>query len=644
MKSGWKQPLFLLTKYTVGGIVYIPGRGIERGAFMKALLKSEVGQKSLLLIISGIFLVLGFFEVSFLPISMAWVAVILCGVPIVKEAIVGLVTEFDIKADVLVSMALLSSLAIGEIFAAGEVAFIMQIGALLEDVTVNKARAGVEKLISITPRTARVVRNGVEEVILAEAVHVGDVIRVNPGETIPVDGVILDGVTAIDQSVMTGESIPVDKQPGDTVSSGTVNQYGSFAMRAEKVGEDSAIQRMIRLVQMADANRARVVTVADRWATIIVVLAFTTAVITYLITKEMLRAVTVLCVFCPCALVLATPTAIVAGIGNVSKCGILVKAGDALERLAAVKRITFDKTGTLTYGKPQVSAVYSFDAAYSEELLFSLAARAELHSEHPLGKAIVSSWRKRGESVAEPTDFAAIPGRGVEAVVDGMRIRIGTADSAASEARLQTFRTDGRTVVGIYVEEVLTGCIVLTDVLRDTAAQTVQALRAQQVTPVLLTGDQREAAVYMAERAGITELQAECLPEEKLQAIARWQEAGEQVCMVGDGINDAPALKTAYVGIAMGGVGSDIAVEAADIVLVSDDISKLPHLFAVAKRMLKTIRWNITFAMTINIFATVLAVLGVLNPVAGALVHNVGSVLVIIHSSMLLHWKEKSEI
>lgn len=644
MKSGWKQPLFLLTKYTVGGIVYIPGRGIERGAFMKALLKSEVGQKSLLLIISGIFLVLGFFEVSFLPISMAWVAVILCGVPIVKEAIVGLVTEFDIKADVLVSMALLSSLAIGEIFAAGEVAFIMQIGALLEDVTVNKARAGVEKLISITPRTARVVRNGVEEVILAEAVHVGDVIRVNPGETIPVDGVILDGVTAIDQSVMTGESIPVDKQPGDTVSSGTVNQYGSFAMRAEKVGEDSAIQRMIRLVQMADANRARVVTVADRWATIIVVLAFTTAVITYLITKEMLRAVTVLCVFCPCALVLATPTAIVAGIGNVSKCGILVKAGDALERLAAVKRITFDKTGTLTYGKPQVSAVYSFDAAYSEELLFSLAARAELHSEHPLGKAIVSSWRKRGESVAEPTDFAAIPGRGVEAVVDGMRIRIGTADSAASEARLQTFRTDGRTVVGIYVEEVLTGCIVLTDVLRDTAAQTVQALRAQQVTPVLLTGDQREAAVYMAEHAGITELQAECLPEEKLQAIARWQEAGEQVCMVGDGINDAPALKTAYVGIAMGGVGSDIAVEAADIVLVSDDISKLPHLFAVAKRMLKTIRWNITFAMTINIFATVLAVLGVLNPVAGALVHNVGSVLVIIHSSMLLHWKEKSEI
>ena len=644
MKSGWKQPLFLLTKYTVGGIVYIPGRGIERGAFMKALLKSEVGQKSLLLIISGIFLVLGFFEVSFLPISMAWVAVILCGVPIVKEAIVGLVTEFDIKADVLVSMALLSSLAIGEIFAAGEVAFIMQIGALLEDVTVNKARAGVEKLISITPRTARVVRNGVEEVILAEAVHVGDVIRVNPGETIPVDGVILDGVTAIDQSVMTGESIPVDKQPGDTVSSGTVNQYGSFAMRAEKVGEDSAIKRMIRLVQMADANRARVVTVADRWATIIVVLAFTTAVITYLITKEMLRAVTVLCVFCPCALVLATPTAIVAGIGNVSKCGILVKAGDALERLAAVKRITFDKTGTLTYGKPQVSAVYSFDAAYSEELLFSLAARAELHSEHPLGKAIVSSWRKRGESVAEPTDFAAIPGRGVEAVVDGMRIRIGTADSAASEARLQTFRTDGRTVVGIYVEEVLTGCIVLTDVLRDTAAQTVQALRAQQVTPVLLTGDQREAAVYMAEHAGITELQAECLPEEKLQAIARWQEAGEQVCMVGDGINDAPALKTAYVGIAMGGVGSDIAVEAADIVLVSDDISKLPHLFAVAKRMLKTIRWNITFAMTINIFATVLAVLGVLNPVAGALVHNVGSVLVIIHSSMLLHWKEKSEI
>ncbi|MGI6013632.1 MAG: heavy metal translocating P-type ATPase [Oscillospiraceae bacterium] len=606
------------------------------------LLLGETGRKLLLLIVSGISLIFGFFGSTFLPFSMAWIAVVLCGVPIVKEAVIGLVTEFDIKADVLVSMALISSLAIGEIFAAGEVAFIMQIGALLEDVTVNKAKEGLEKLISITPRTARVVRNGVEEIILAEEVKVGDLVRVNPGETVPVDGIITEGVTSIDQSVMTGESIPVDKREGDSVSSGTVNQYGSFAMRAEKVGEDSAIQRMIQLVQTADANRAKVVTAADRWATVIVILAFTTAVVTYLVTHEMLRAVTVLCVFCPCALVLATPTAIVAAIGNVSKYGILVKAGDALERLATVDRVTFDKTGTLTYGKPQVSEVHSFHSAYSDRDIFSLAAQAELRSEHPLGKAIVQSWQKEGNSIAEPETFSAVPGRGVEAVISGKCVAVGKIESATSDEQiqLQAFQNNGQTVVGVHVENVLVGCVVLTDVLRDTAAQTVQALREQQLTPVLLTGDRREAAAYMAEHAGITEIQAEYLPEEKLNAVEDWQKAGARVCMIGDGINDAPALKAAYVGIAMGGVGSDIAMEAADIVLVSDDISKLPHLFAVAKRTLKTIQRNIIFAMTINMLATVLAVLGILNPVAGALVHNGGSVLVILHSAFLLHWKQ----
>ena len=610
----------------------------------KAFFTSEVGRQVLLLIISGLFLVFAWFQISFLPFSMAWVAVILCGVPIIKGAIVGLVTEFDIKADVLVSMALISSLAIGEIFAAGEIAFIMQIGALLEEVTVGKARAGIEQLISITPRTARVIHDGVEEMILAEEVKVGDIVRVNPGEAIPVDGVIVEGITSIDQSVMTGESVPVDKQAGDPVSSGTVNQYGSFAMRAEKVGEDSAIQRMIRLVQTADANRAKVVTVADRWATVIVVLAFSIAVITYLITREMLRAVTVLCVFCPCALVLATPTAIVAAIGNVSKYGILVKAGDALERLAAVRRVTFDKTGTITYGKLQVSEVYSLqNSGFSSQDVFSLAAQAELRSEHPIGKAIVSSWQDQGNNIAEPEHFSVLLGRGVEAVIQGKPVYVGTPESDTEEKDipLQTLREQGQTVVGVHVEGKLIGYIVLSDVLRDTVPQTIQALREQQLQPVLLTGDRREAAAYMANLAGITEVQAECLPEKKLEKIEEWQKTGEPVCMIGDGINDAPALKTAHVGIAMGGVGSDIAMEAADIVLVSDDISRLPHLFAVAKRTLRTIQWNIIVAMTINIVATVLATLGILNPVAGALVHNGGSVLVILHSALLLHWKQK---
>lgn len=292
-----------------------------------------------------------------LPFDSAWIAIVLCGVPILCEAAIGLITEFDIKADVLVSLALIASVAIGEYFAAGEVAVIMQLGALLESLTVAKARSGIERLVSITPRTARIVSGGTENVVPAEKVQVNNVVRVLPGETVPVDGVIVSGSTAIDQSVMTGESLPVDKQPGDEVQSGTVNQFGAFEMRATKVGEDSSISRMVRLVESADAGKAKIVRLADRWATWIVVIALASAIITWAVTGEIIRAVTILVVFCPCALVLATPTAIMAAIGNVTRRGILVREGDALERLAQVHRIMFDKTGTLTEGVLRVVAV-----------------------------------------------------------------------------------------------------------------------------------------------------------------------------------------------------------------------------------------------------------------------------------------------
>lgn len=292
-----------------------------------------------------------------LPFDIAWAAIILCGVPIILEAIIGLVTEFDIKADVLVSLALIASVCIGETFAAGEVAFIMQLGGLLEELTVAKARAGIEKLVHLTPQTARVLKNGAETVVPAEQVQVDDMLRALPGETVPVDGVITAGQTSINQAVMTGESLPVDKTVGDDVSSGTVNQFGAFEMRAAKVGEDSSIQRMIRLVQSADAGKAKIVGLADRWATWIVVIALTAAALTWAVTGQIIRAVTILVVFCPCALVLATPTAIMAAIGNATKHGFLVREGDALERLARVKILAFDKTGTLTCGTPEVVAV-----------------------------------------------------------------------------------------------------------------------------------------------------------------------------------------------------------------------------------------------------------------------------------------------
>ena len=608
------------------------------------------------LVISGSALLLSIFGVSPFPFDMAWIAIILCGIPILLEAVIGLVTAFDIKADVLVSLALVASVIIREDFAAGEVAFIMQLGALLEDLTVAKARAGIEKLVHLTPRTARRISaagneaSGAEEIIPAEQVQVGDMLRVLPGEAVPVDGVIVSGETSVNQAVMTGESLPVDKKPGDAVSSGTVNQFGAFEMRAEKVGEDSSIQRMIRLVQSADAGKAKIVGIADRWATWIVVIALTAAALTWLISGEIIRAVTILVVFCPCALVLATPTAIMAAIGNATKHGFLVREGDALERLSTVKRITFDKTGTLTYGTPQVTAVESILPGLSTRELYAYAAGSELNSEHPLGKAVVRCYKSETGNLPLPPDkFQMLPGRGVQAVINGRTVLAGNPGllrdnhiSLPNEVvnKSEMHLKEGCTVIYLAVDGICAGFIALADTLRKDASSTVDELKASGVTPVLLTGDHENAAVHIARQLHIDEVHASCLPEDKLSWIDTSQKNHFPVCMIGDGINDAPALKKALVGIAMGKAGSDIAVDAADIALVNDDIKELPHLLKLSRRMMNTIRVNLTFSMTLNFIAIILAITGILNPVVGALVHNAGSVLVIVNSAFLLGWKK----
>ena len=600
-----------------------------------------------LLAISGVALVVSIFDL--LPFDAVWVAIVLCGIPIVLEALIGLITAFDIKADVLVSLALIAAVLIGEDFAAGEVAFIMQLGALLEDVTVARARAGIEKLVHLTPQTARLLLPDGENLVPAGQVRVGDRLRVLPGESIPVDGVITSGQTSINQAVMTGESLPVDKTVGDEVSSGTVNQYGAFEMRATKVGEDSSIQRMIRLVQSADAGKARIVGQADRWATWIVVIALTAAALTWLITGEIIRAVTILVVFCPCALVLATPTAIMAAIGNATRHGFLVREGDALERLAAVRRIAFDKTGTLTYGTPRVVAVASTLAGLDRAGLYALAAGAEQLSEHPLGKAVVAGYREENSGEIAPAEsFEMLPGRGVSAVVDGRRVLAGNPQLLADhgvavspDAERQRLLEEGATMIYVAVDGVFAGYLALSDTLRAESAATIAALEAAGVRPVLLTGDHESAAGAIAARLGIREVRAGCLPEDKLEEIGRWQRDGVHVCMIGDGVNDAPALKKADVGIAMGGVGSDIAVEAADIALVDDEVKELPHLMALSRRMMSTIRMNLTFSMGLNFLAIFLAMAGTLNPVVGALVHNAGSVAVILNSALLLKWRRR---
>ncbi len=604
-------------------------------------------------VLSGIALVGSFLDFAPFPFDLAWISIILCGIPIVKGAAIALVTQFDIKADVLVSMALIASVAIGEDFAAGEVAFIMQLGTFLEETTVKKARKGIEKLVKLTPETARVVTASSEKIIPAKQVCVGDRLRVLPGETVPVDGKILFGKTSINQAVMTGESLPVDKGPGDEVFSGTLNQFGAFEMQATKVGEDSSIQRMVKLVQSADANKAKIVNFADRAATWIVVLALSASVLTWIFTGEIIRAVTILVVFCPCALVLATPTAIMAAIGNATRHGFLVREGDALERLASVNRMTFDKTGTLTVGTPTVASVKSFSKELGDDRLYAICAAAESGSEHPLGKAVVKCYREKfGDTGLCAENFRMIPGNGILARVEGMDVLLGSPEylhrngveiSADGKSFAEKFLSKGATAIYVSVGGRFSGFIALSDTLKENARKAIESLEAQGIRTALLTGDSRKAAEAISKEVHIKDVHANFRPEDKLKQIAACQKSGERVCMTGDGINDAPALKSADVGIAMGGIGSDIAIEAADIVQENDDIGELPHLTALSRRMMKTIKVNIAFSMGLNFLAVILAITGTLGPVVGALVHNGGSFLVITHSALLLSWKRRKE-
>lgn len=613
------------------------------------LLKDEERRPVLFLAISLPALIVSFFSPGSVPVDPAWIAILLCGIPIIRGAVIALVTEFDVKADVLVSIALIASVFIGEVFAAGEIAFLMALGAYLEERTVAKARAGIEKLVRLTPATARLVRGDGESVIAAEQVRQGDILRVLAGETIAVDGTILKGQTSVDQSVMTGESLPVDKAEGDEVLGGTVNQFGTFDMVAQKVGEDSSLQRMIRLVESADAGKAKIVGIADRWAVYIVGIALLAAVVTWFVTGEVIRSVTILVVFCPCALVLATPTAIMAGIGNATRYGILVREGDALERLSQVRRIAFDKTGTLTYGKPTLALLCSISPELDNSALLEVAAMAELRSEHPLGKAIAAEYQHRHKRLPEqPEEFALLAGRGVRALCNGRVVYAGNETLFAEQdiplppallEQADKAKADGCTVIYLAQNGAALGLLALSDTLRPDAPQTVESIRRAGIETILLTGDAPQAASHMARIAGIKDVRSGCLPETKLQVIRAYQQQGERVCMVGDGINDAPALKAAHVSIAMGGVGSDIAIDAADIVLVGDDVREIPHLLRLSKKTMQTIRFNLIASMSLNFIAIALAISGMLSPVLGALVHNAGSVAVMINSSLLLRWR-----
>ena len=567
---------------------------------------------------------------------LSWIAVILCGIPIFKECAEGLITEFDIKADLLVSIAIVASIIIGEVFAAGEIATIMAIGGFLEEYTVSKTQGRIKELVNMTPQVAVRIRNGKEERILASEVQIGDILKVLPGESIPTDGRIINGETSIDQSTLTGESIPVDKKANDDVYSGTINLYGSFTMETTKVSDDSSLQKLIKLVESSSPENANVVRQADKWATFVVAIAFTAAILTYLYTFEIARSVTILVVFCPCALVLATPTAIMAAIGNLTKYGILVKDGASIEELARTDELVFDKTGTLTYGTPEVVDIISNNPKKMMRMLASLESK----SEHPIAKAIVKYY-DNAEELLDIEDFTMHIGKGVTGIINGSKVIAGNINLMESEnIDLKDYKSESSDIT-IFVAENgrLIGNVLLADTLRENSKETIRNLKKLRIKTTLLTGDNEKTARHIAKEVKVRNVKFNCLPEDKTNYIRGEQMLGHNIAMIGDGVNDAPSLKKANVGIAMGKIGSEISVEAANITLINDNVGDIPHLIGIARKTVRTINISIAFALTSNVVAMALAILGILNPIEGALIHNIGSVAIITYSSTLIKYR-----
>jgi len=601
-------------------------------------------------IVGGVFLAVSLILMMMkleVPVDPAWISVIISGIPLLYLAIWRIIKNkgmSKISSALLISIAMIAAIAIGDIFAAGEVAFIMATGAILEEKTAERSKKGLKKLISLAPQQGRRIMNGKEEMIRAEEIKAGDILRVLPGETIPVDGRITIGNSSVDQAVITGESLPVDKEAGDSVYCGTINRFGAIDMEATEVGEDSSLQKLIRMVRDTENKQAPIQRIADKWATWLVPAALLIAIAAYVFTQDIIRGVTVLVVFCPCALVLATPTAIMAAIGQAAKHGIIIKSGEALEKMGKVDTIVFDKTGTLTFGRPEVSDIITFLGEPDENELLALAASAESRSEHPLGKAIVAHAIEKKLVLKDAEGFRMEAGKGIYANVSGRDLFCGNENYLKENGigipqqvidTLNLLRNQGKASVLAAADGLCVGVIGLSDVLRPAAVEMVAELHEMGTQTVLLTGDNHRTAAYFAEQAGITDVKAELLPEEKVQNILQLQQEGKSVCMIGDGVNDAPALKTASVGVAMGAMGSDIAVEAADIALMSDDISKIPYLKRLSNATVSTIKFSLFLSLLINFVAILMSFMGWLTPTTGALVHNAGSIVVVLIAALL---------
>ncbi|AIF53453.1 cation-translocating P-type ATPase [Pelosinus sp. UFO1] len=582
---------------------------------------------------------------NILGINTALLAAIIGGLPIIKEAVSAIYRRGDTKVGLLVSIAIVASIAIGEYFAAAEVALIMTIGEMLEHITLEKSNTALKKLADLTPLKARILEGGSEREIAAELVKPGDILLVKPGEKIPVDGMVTAGHATVDQATITGESIPVECHTGVNVFGGTIVAMGSIEIVATKVGQDTALGHIIKMVKEAQASKAPSARIIDTWANWFVPLSLAIAVLVYLVTGDIVRGVTILIVFCPCAMLLSTPTAVAAAIGAAARRGILIKGGEILERVGSLDTVVFDKTGTITLGKPFLKDIRCYNGWQRNQLL-AIAAGIEKRSEHHLAKAIIQEAEKEGVSFIEPTVWEPVIGQGIVAKKDdeifllGNRWLIKNRDimlTTDQEEYCIENQGAGATVVFIAANGDIVGIITIQDPIREGAKEAIEALQREQIKKVvLLTGDATAVGNAVGAEVNIPVIHGDLLPDDKVKYVETYQREGFKVAMLGDGINDAPALAKADIGIAMGYSGTDIAIEAADIVLLSDDLKKIPETIQKSRKAIRTIWQNIVVANVINLAAIILAALGLLGPVAAAIVHNVGAILVVLNSARLL--------
>ena len=586
----------------------------------------------------------------FVNAALAIVAVVFGGY---QRFIAGFKDAFNrkITVNVFVVVALLATIAVGEFRPAAIIVFIMAAAGALESYTMDKTRKSIRDLLDFAPRMATVRRQEEEVIVPVAELQVGDVVVVKPGARIPVDGVVTAGASSVNQATITGESMPVEKFQGSSVFSGTLNESGRLDIRTEKVGENTTLARIVHLVQEAHGTRAPIQNMAYRFTTWFLPAVVLLAIIAFVISGDIRVAVSVLLVACPCAFAIATPTAVTAGVSNMARRAVLIKGGIFLELGHKIDRLLVDKTGTFTFGRPKVEGIISFNGKGPEDIL-RMACIAEKYSEHPLGRSILTAGRERHLDIPDPDHFVSATGIGVEARWNSANILVGKQAFLQEAGVLIVSRVEreivkqsehGRTAVLVAHNEEVMGLLAIADEIRPEIPQTIRLLKTLGVKRItMLTGDHPQVAEAVARAIGVDDFQAELLPEQKQEYVRKLQAEGHIVGMIGDGINDAPALALADVGIAMGAAGTDVAIETADVTLMNDDISGVADFMWMSAKVLRRIKLNIFFSMIYNVIGLTLGVLGFMTPIIAVIFQEAGCVTVVFSSTLLLWAKRET--